>query len=992
MERGPHPSRWARLGRETRGATTVEYLTLIATALVAVAAIAALGASIEGGPFTPGADGAGEAVVVATSDRSVFGGGAGGGSFALTAGAGSPEGARAASAAGTPAFPEGGYAAVALLDAFEAASGGDDHITTADLERVAADGDADLGTRAAAAFLLDNEVVRHAIDVGAGRGRVDDRISRDDLEGALAWDWDASSPAALEDLDTLEEADAVVDRWRFLADAAAGRGDRDGDVSHDDLRALVEAGGVPPELRRAAELILRERPEEEDCGFFSLCTLGKIGGGIADFGTGVVRGAWGSVVGTWDVGVALVGFGGRLLSGDPEAWGTVWNGAVAIVTDPVGSAQTAWNIGGAIVEHYVGMVASCTTSFSAGACGEAVGEIGLDVVVGIATGGSSVAASAGRSAVVTGARATALTAARHVDEVAGAARGVRVATAAARHADDLPIGLCFVGGTLVLTPEGAVAIETLRVGDRVATPGAPEEGATEVDPATWAHLQIEMPDPRGAGDVLELELLRPRAWIEAAGAAPGASIHLVSKEMGLDGIAFVSSIAAAPSPADGAGRVVLATVKSRSATVMRLRVEGASGAGATLEPTAAHPLFSIDRGAWVPAGELRAGERLRTRDGDVLVASIEQVRGVHTVFNLEVETEHGYFVSDAAVWSHNQNPCMQPVGALVRTRHLDEISGLPDDLARFAHSTDEWRAFEDAAGSVDEARTALTRIEADVATALERTGTPASSMPAYYRSLIDERRAALRQAERGLADASARLPDAARALRARHRYLDDLASGGRLDELATPADAARWSNPSAVNMTKVGRNYPTTHYIDPHGNYSAPSRFLSLREGTIRETRHGLHWDVAGGTARSAPRTRLEQNIARLADADDVRMGRPAGAIGDNHNFLDEMQARGTRIHVEDPIADAPAHMGMRSDRGYDAWVAANGDIYIRNRALSAVPESGISSAAGATPAGAVHMPDLLDTRASMETFTGLVEESLRLSDPRSAADALVTP
>ncbi len=51
------------------------------------------------------------------------------------------------------------------------------------------------------------------------------------------------------------------------------------------------------------------------------------------------------------------------------------------------------------------------------------------------------------------------------------------------------------------------------------------------------------------------------------------------------------------------------------------------------------------------------GERLRTADGSIRIESIESIEGVHRVYNLEVETQHSYFVSEAAVLSHNSNPC-----------------------------------------------------------------------------------------------------------------------------------------------------------------------------------------------------------------------------------------------------------------------------------------------------------------------------------------------
>jgi len=61
----------------------------------------------------------------------------------------------------------------------------------------------------------------------------------------------------------------------------------------------------------------------------------------------------------------------------------------------------------------------------------------------------------------------------------------------------------------------------------------------------------------------------------------------------------------------------------------------------------------LDRNAWVAAGDLKAGERLRTLDGAACVAGIKLRLGRDTVYNLEVHKDHTFFVSDAKLWVHN---------------------------------------------------------------------------------------------------------------------------------------------------------------------------------------------------------------------------------------------------------------------------------------------------------------------------------------------------
>jgi hypothetical protein len=100
---------------------------------------------------------------------------------------------------------------------------------------------------------------------------------------------------------------------------------------------------------------------------------------------------------------------------------------------------------------------------------------------------------------------------------------------------------------------------------------------------------------------------------------------------------------------------VLATVTHFNSEVLQLWL---TGAAAPLEPTAEHKFFAADRRAWVAARELVAGERLQTRRGPVALARIASRPGLHRVYNLEVETEHWYFVSREEVLSHNVLACI----------------------------------------------------------------------------------------------------------------------------------------------------------------------------------------------------------------------------------------------------------------------------------------------------------------------------------------------
>ena len=74
------------------------------------------------------------------------------------------------------------------------------------------------------------------------------------------------------------------------------------------------------------------------------------------------------------------------------------------------------------------------------------------------------------------------------------------------------------------------------------------------------------------------------------------------------------------------------------------------------------------------AGELREGERLRTLNGTAEIVSTARKPGVHRVYNLEVQTEHTYFVSKIGVLVHNVAGCGQPGARFI----ADENSNIVD--------------------------------------------------------------------------------------------------------------------------------------------------------------------------------------------------------------------------------------------------------------------------------------------------------------------------
>jgi hypothetical protein len=234
-------------------------------------------------------------------------------------------------------------------------------------------------------------------------------------------------------------------------------------------------------------------------------------------------------------------------------------------------------------------------------------------------------------------------------------------------------------------------IETLHVGDRVAAHN-PEVGAEarrspDPDPATWRRLTLRVDRPGVCR--FDVELLRPLAWLEAAGARVGGTVRLRLPEMGLDDPAAVLAVGPCPAIGPGPGRVVTGTFAHEAeGNLLDVYVDGLA---APIGCTAGHPFWSEDRQAFVQAGDLRAGERLRTeRAGVRPVTAVETRPGRTVVYNLEVDAEHAYFVSPLGVLVHNASPPRDVPGEKTLT---------PEEVAEIQRIVDKYGKRIDVGGS-----------------------------------------------------------------------------------------------------------------------------------------------------------------------------------------------------------------------------------------------------------------------------------------------------
>ena len=222
----------------------------------------------------------------------------------------------------------------------------------------------------------------------------------------------------------------------------------------------------------------------------------------------------------------------------------------------------------------------------------------------------------------------------------------------------LPPGVCFIEGTTVLTPNGPVPIEALKVGQRVLT-NCVAGNRTKVVPTNWRLIKLAMPNPEFPSDVLSIETLRSHAWIKQNLWVEGNEIVFSLPEMGLHGLAKVEAIRPCPRLPEGEGKVILTTVNHYNGYIYS--VEFANGE--TIEPTARHRLFSLTQNNWVKTENLQIGEQLATKNGFQTISQIGRKKGVYKVYNIEVETDHCYYVGNSNILSHNVNPCSDAIKA-----------------------------------------------------------------------------------------------------------------------------------------------------------------------------------------------------------------------------------------------------------------------------------------------------------------------------------------
>jgi hypothetical protein len=195
-------------------------------------------------------------------------------------------------------------------------------------------------------------------------------------------------------------------------------------------------------------------------------------------------------------------------------------------------------------------------------------------------------------------------------------------------------------------------IESIRVGDRVL---AENPDRDEVDPMeeepdrTWKVLTIECGFDEGG--TLYATLLRPPSWIDSEYDPVQRSVWLELAEFGFEGWGTFTSITDNPVIENRNGRVVTGTFRhTPTAPIVRV-----TAGGSVVECTTNHPFWSVDRDDFVEAATLMPGDRVLTADGDrTTVACVERGGPAREVYNIEVSSEHVYYVGVDGILVHNK--------------------------------------------------------------------------------------------------------------------------------------------------------------------------------------------------------------------------------------------------------------------------------------------------------------------------------------------------
>jgi hypothetical protein len=193
----------------------------------------------------------------------------------------------------------------------------------------------------------------------------------------------------------------------------------------------------------------------------------------------------------------------------------------------------------------------------------------------------------------------------------------------------------------------SIALDSRVIGQKPETSDVDTQWP-EPEQATWVQITATSRRPDRAP--CELQILRPRAWAEQYGLVAGATLPLDYPELKLTGSTTVHAVAPSPPIQSGKGNVVIGRFVTREIdNLARITLTD----GTVIESTDNHPIWSVDRQAFVAVDQLQPGERLQSLDAELAVERVERVGYCPTVYNLEVHGQHVYHVAETSILVHN---------------------------------------------------------------------------------------------------------------------------------------------------------------------------------------------------------------------------------------------------------------------------------------------------------------------------------------------------
>jgi hypothetical protein len=240
-------------------------------------------------------------------------------------------------------------------------------------------------------------------------------------------------------------------------------------------------------------------------------------------------------------------------------------------------------------------------------------------------------------------------------------------------------GTCWLEGTTLEGLYGKSPIDLATAGTGVPLPrederaelGEPYFITREEEQLRVVFLTMEYAN----GFRIDISLLRPVEWLEECKAAVGRRIGLDLRDQGIFGEALVTAIAPCPPLPTEPCQLVTGTFRHNRAVTLDLEVEGEPK---PLGVTPEHLIWSVDRAEWVPALQLRPGERLRGRERIATVVGLTWREHEEPVFNIEVDGDHVYRVGEQGLLVHNASAGMATANCSAACDFDFDVGLLPD--------------------------------------------------------------------------------------------------------------------------------------------------------------------------------------------------------------------------------------------------------------------------------------------------------------------------